>query len=325
METPHPCIFEGRNKRKTLETARASVANAIGANPANVIFTSGATEAINHVLSPRMRAGGAEISVSRLYVGSSEHMCVLQGGRFSSEQIGHINISNAGLIDLDHLKSLLENHDYGAGVPLVAVQFANNETGVIQPLAEIAQTVHANDGLLMVDAVQALGKVPVVITDTGADFLVISSHKIGGPQGGGALVLASGSLSPVPLISGGGQESYHRGGTENVAAIAGFGAACDWQINNLTENIKKYAILDSIEAGLGTISLEAGNGIAPPVFFGKAENRIANTSCFSVPGITAETALVGLDLEGISVSSGSGVFLWQGETEPRFESNGCNT
>lgn len=297
--------FEGRNARKRLEVARRQLADLIQANPANIIFTSGATEAANHVLSPIIRGGGHEIAISRLYVGATEHPCVLQGGRFQPESVEVLPVSNHGLIDMGALESALNQHDHSRGAPLVAIQYANNETGVVQPIREIADAVHQSDGFLVVDAVQALGKVKVSMDETNADFLFVSSHKIGGPQGVGALVLANGSVSPQPLIKGGGQESYHRGGTENLAAIAGFGAACEWHNEKLTENIQKFALRDSIEDGLSTISREAGNEVPQPVFFGKSVTRLSNTSCFAVEGVKAETALVALDLDGISVSSGS--------------------
>ena len=297
--------FEGREARKAVELSRNNLANLIGANPANVIFTSGATEAANHVLSPVMRAGGQQLSISRLYISATEHPCILQGGRMQPEQTVVLKVLEGGTVDLEALRQELQNHELDEGLPLVCVQHANNETGIVQPVSEIAELVHAHDGLLVVDAVQSLGKMPFTMAETGADFLILSSHKIGGPQGAGALVLANGNLSPKPLISGGGQENYHRGGTENVAAIAGFGAACAWHSDNLTKNIKNFSLRDSIESGISTISLERNNGIHQPVFFGKSEMRLGNTSCFSVPGVKAETALVALDLEGISVSSGS--------------------
>ncbi|MGI9352409.1 MAG: cysteine desulfurase family protein [Rhizobiaceae bacterium] len=297
--------FEGREARKTVELTRRNLADLIDANPANVIFTSGATEAANHVLSPKMRSGGQQLPVARLYVSATEHPCILLGGRVAPEQTTILKVLESGTIDLEALRHDLGNHDHTQGLPLVSVQHANNETGIIQPVLEVADIVHEHDGLLVVDAVQSLGKLPFGMADTGADFLIFSSHKIGGPQGAGALVLANGGISPEPLVSGGGQESFHRGGTENVAAIAGFGAACEWHANNLTKNIKNFCLRDSIESGISTISQESGNGLRQPVFFGKSENRLGNTSCFSVPGVRAETALVALDLEGISVSSGS--------------------
>jgi len=297
--------FEGRDARKKLEAARLQLGKLIEANPANIIFTSGATEAANHVLCPTLRAGGNELNITQLYVSATEHPCVLQGGRFPADQVTTLPVLESGLLDLDGLREAMERHDHAAGAAMVAVQFANNETGILQPVSQIADIVHEHDGFLVVDAVQALGKVPFTMAETGSDFLFLSSHKIGGPQGAGALVLASGNTSPKPLLCGGGQENYHRGGTENVVAIAGFGAACDWHRENLTKKPHKSALRDSIEAGLSTISLEAGNEISQPVFFGKGETRLENTTCFSVPGIRAETALVALDLDGVSVSSGS--------------------
>ncbi|MEM7067682.1 MAG: cysteine desulfurase family protein [Pseudomonadota bacterium] len=297
--------YEGRAGRKSIEQARVSVASLVGAKPANVIFTSGATEAANHALSPVLKAGGQELDVSKLYVSATEHPCVLQGGRFPENRIIKLPVNDCGILDFDAMNGALQGHDYAEGAPMVALQLANNETGVIQPVREVADIVHEHDGFLVVDAVQGLGKSKVSVAELGADFMFVSSHKIGGPQGAGALILANGSLSPVSLIGGGGQENYHRAGTENIAAIAGFGVACEWQSVNLNNNIKKSGVRDSIEAGLSTISLETGNGVAAPVFFGKTENRIPNTTCFSVPGIRAETALVALDLDGISVSSGS--------------------
>ena len=297
--------FEGREARKTIEDSRSTLAELIGADPSGVIFTSGATEAANHALAPHIRKNGKEIKLSALYHSAIEHPCVLSGGWFSADKRHSIPVTEGGVVDVPLLESLLSRHDSETGAPLVAVMLANNETGIIQPVAEIAELVHSHDGYLVVDAVQALGKVPVSIAALDADFLIFSSHKIGGPQGCGALVMADKTLSPSPLISGGGQENFHRAGTENTAAIAGFGAACRWHLENLTKNVNISTLRDSIEDRISTISLESGNGVSQPVFFGKSQKRLANTSCFAVAGIKAETALVALDLAGISVSSGS--------------------
>jgi len=282
-----------------------SLASLIDCKPTNIIFTSGATEAANHILSPNIRASGHPRQVSKLYVSETEHPCILAGGRFQAEDVVQIPVSQSGIVDMDALSAALEGHDSASGFPMVAVQYANNETGVVQPLLEIAELVNANDGIFIVDAVQALGKEQFTLEETGADFLILSSHKIGGPQGVGAIVLRDSSLSAAPLLTGGGQENYHRGGTENVAAIAGFGAACEWHKENLSNFSKISSLRDSIEAALSTISQDTGNKVAAPVFFGASEQRLANTSCFAVPCIKAETALMGLDLEGIALSSGS--------------------
>ncbi|MBO6816564.1 MAG: cysteine desulfurase [Rhizobiaceae bacterium] len=297
--------FEGRNARKSVEVARKSLAGLLDCDPSGIVFTSGATEAANHVLSPLLRAGGQAITVSRLYMGATEHPCVMSGGRFRAEDCEILPVTQDGRLDLSALENTLENHDHAIGAPMVAVQLANNETGVVQPVAEIADIVHGNDGFLVVDAVQALGKLSFNLAETGADFLFVSSHKIGGPQGAGALVLRTPSLSPQPLLEGGGQENYHRAGTENVASIAGFGAACEWHAKNMTKKVMISGFRDSIEEQIVTISQETGNRNGPPVFFGKTTKRLGNTSCFAVPGIRAETALMALDLDGVSLSSGS--------------------
>lgn len=321
---PSSVHHEGRHARRLVEQARSHVAGLIGANSQNIIFTSGATEAASHALSPVMRAGGQELIISRLYLNATEHPCVLSGGRFNPDQIEVLGVLESGILDCDALETALSSHDYSKGLPLVAVQLANSETGVIQPIQKISEIVHSHEGFLLVDAVQALGKIPLSMAEIGADFLMLSGHKVGAPKGVGALVLADGSLSPAPLLTGGGQENYHRAGTENLAAIAGFGAACDRHRENLTENIKKFGIRDSIEAGISTISLEAGNEIAQPVFFGKSEIRLANTSCFTVDGVKAETALVALDLEGISVSSGSACSSGKVKKSHVLEAMGAN-
>ena len=298
---------EGRAARAIVEKARRQLAEAVGVSAGQVIFNSGASEAAAHALSPVLRAGGAEIPVSRLYVGATEHACVLAGGRFAPEAIETLPVDATGMLDLAALKDALAGHDNAAGSPMVAVQLANNETGVIQPMEKIAELVHAHDGFLVVDAVQALGRVPLSVPELGAHFVLLSSHKIGGPQGAGALILGNGTISPVPLIRGGGQESFNRAGTENVAAIAGFGAAAEIAAQTAGEMGAIAALRDSIETGITTICGEAGNKAGEPVFFGRdaAGGRLANTSCFAVPGIRAETALISLDLAGVAVSSGS--------------------
>ena len=298
---------EGRAARGLVEKARRQLAEAVGVSAGQVVFTSGASEAAAHALSPILRAGGAEIPVSRLYISATEHPCVLAGGRFAPEAIEILPVDATGMLDMAALAEALAGHDGKAGSPMVAVQLANNETGVIQPIEKIAELVHARDGFLVVDAVQALGRIPFSVPELGAHFVLLSSHKTGGPQGAGALILGNGTISPVPLIRGGGQESFNRAGTENVAAIAGFGAAAALAGQTAGEMGVIAALRDSIEDGITTICGEAGNKAGAPVFFGReaAGGRLANTSCFAVPGIKAETALISLDLAGVAVSSGS--------------------
>lgn len=302
---PSSVHHEGRAGRKILEKARAELGAAIGAKGNQIVFTSGASEAATHALSPIIRAGGREVRVSRLYVSAIEHPCVLAGGRFNKDQLSFLKVSEAGLVDLDYLEEMLKAHDHAAGAPMVAVMLANNETGAVQPIDAIADLVHAHNGFLVVDAVQALGKLAVDVSGLSAHFIIVSSHKIGGPKGAGALIFGDASISPQPMILGGGQENFQRGGTENIVAIAGFGAAAA-EFSSLTVKIEQIKRLrDSIEAGVSTICSEAGNKAGAPVFFSQEVTRLPNTSCFSVPGVKAETALISLDLAGIAVSSGS--------------------
>ena len=297
--------LEGREARKHIEKSRIEIASCLDCAPANVIFSSGATEAASHALAGGLKINEIIVPVGRLIVSSCEHPCVLQGGHIKEQLISVLPVTEDGLVDLVALEQMVGEHKPAHGALIVAVQHANNETGVLQPVYDVSEVVHAVGGYLLVDAVQTFGRIPFSLYDLGADFLIASSHKIGGPKGAGALVLAKGNVSPVPLVRGGGQENYHRGGTENVAAIAGFSAACTWQKENMTKNLKISSLRDSIEEGISTISLEAGNEIAQPTFFGKGVERLPNTSCFSVAGVRAETALVALDLDGIAVSSGS--------------------
>jgi len=302
---PSSVHAEGRALRKFVEDARASLAAAIGCAPRQVVFTSGATEAANHALSPVLRKGGREVAVSRLYVSAIEHPCVLRGGRFGASAVETLPVTEAGVVDLAALERALARHDRDAGAPMVSLMLANNETGAIQPIAEAARLVRAAGGYLVVDAVQAMGRIGIPLASFGADFLLLSSHKIGGPQGAGALILGDPELSPVPHLRGGGQERGHRPGTENVAAIAGFGAAAAAIPAALAQTGHVARLRDSIEDGLRTISRQTGNRVGEPVFFGAGGDRLPNTSCFAVPGIRAETALIALDLAGVAVSSGS--------------------
>lgn len=301
---PSSIHAEGRNMRKHVEHARSLIADHLGCLPGQIIFTSGATEAANQALSPAIQVSGRQTNASRLYVAATEHPCVLSGGRFDPSDIETVPVFENGVIDSDALDEILARHDATQGAPLVGVMLANNETGVIQPIGKVGEIVRRHGGYLVVDAVQGLGKIEIDLAGLGADFVLLSAHKIGGPQGAGALVLGSKSVSPASLLTGGGQESYHRAGTENVAAIAGFGAAVA-QLSEKPDCGEIRALRDSMEAGLRTISMETGDDMAEPVVFSRDAERLANTICFAVPGISAETALISLDLAGIAVSSGS--------------------
>jgi cysteine desulfurase len=289
---PSSVHAEGRQARRLVEDARAALASAVASRPQNVVFTSGGTEANALALTPRQRRGAGE-PVRRLLVSAIEHTSVLAGGRFAAEAIETINVTGSGLIDLDHLRRLL-----AAGPPaLVSVMLANNETGAIQPVAEVASMVRAADGLLHVDAIQALGKIPLDIRSIAADLVTFSAHKVGGPKGVGALVLAEDVQALEPMLRGGGQELGRRAGTENVAGIAAFGAALRAATAGLPDMARIVALRNRLEAGLDQ---------TPDVIrFSSDAPRLPNTTLFTVPGLKAETAVIGFDLEGIAVSSGS--------------------
>ena len=284
---------EGRRARRLVEDARAAVADAVGALPRNVVFTSGGTEANALALTPGLRLGGGA-PAQRLVISAIEHASVLAGGRFAAEARSTVSVSGSGLVHPDRLREAL------AGVPpaLVSVMLANNETGAIQPIAEVAEIVHAAGCLLHVDAIQAFGKIPFNINILNADLVTVSAHKIGGPKGVGALVWAEGVQGLEPLLRGGGQERGHRAGTENVAGIAGFGAAVKAAMGALENDaIRLESLRNRLESGLRQTP-----GL---LIFSDEVRRLPNTTLFTVPGLKAETAVIGFDLAGIAVSSGS--------------------
>ena len=285
---------EGRGARRLIEEARRQVAALAGAEAKQVTFVGGATEANALALTPAIEADGNKAPRERLFVSAVEHPSVLAGGRFAPEQVEILPVDRDGRVDPATLAAALAK----AERPLVSVMLANNETGVIQPIAEIAGIVHAANGLLHIDAVQAAGRIPLDMSALGADLMSLSSHKLGGPQGAGALIVR-GRLSVAPLIRGGGQERGIRAGTENVAAIAGFGAAAEAARASLaTDAARMAALRDRLEAGLRAATPDA-------VIFAAGVNRLPNTTLVAVPGIKAETALIAFDLNGIAVSSGS--------------------
>ena len=290
---PSSVHAEGRKARRLVEDARAAVAGAVGALPRNLVFTSSGTEANALALTPGLRLkSGAP--VQRLVVSAIEHASVLAGGRFPAEAIVTVGVSGSGLVHLDRLRETLA----GGPPALVSVMLANNETGAVQPIAEVAEIVHAAGCVLHVDAIQALGKIPFDINVLNADLATVSAHKIGGPKGVGALVWTEAVQGLEPLLRGGGQERGHRAGTENVAGIAGFGAAVKAAMGML----KKDAIrLESLRNRLET-GLRQTPGL---LIFSQDVQRLPNTTLFTVPGLRAETAVIGFDLAGIAVSSGS--------------------
>lgn len=291
---PSSVHAEGRAARALVEAAREKIAALVGGRARNVIFTSGATEALNLALSAHWR--GPHGAPARLLLGATEHVAALDGHGFG-DKAGSLPVDGNGVLDLAALDAALSH----AGSPvLLCLQAANNETGVLQPVAAAAEKVHAAGGLVVCDAVQAAGRIPCTFETTGADMLVISSHKIGGPQGAGALVLRDAALHcDRPLIRGGGQERGLRAGTENVAAIAGFGAAVEEALSHAADEAAHVAALrDRLESEL--------LGLAPSAtIFGATAPRLPNTCAFAISGLSAETALMAFDLAGVALSSGS--------------------
>jgi cysteine desulfurase len=293
---PSSIHTEGRAARHIVETAREQVAAMVGAEPRNVLFTAGGTEANMLALSPKTRLkGGCE----RLVVSAIEHPSVRAGGRFLDAAVETVAVTSAGEIDLAGLERRMATLAADQVRPLVSIMLANNETGVVQPICEVARVVHNAGGLLHVDAVQAAGRITCDIGVLGADLITLSGHKIGGPKGIGALVKRDHALDLDPLVSGGGQERGARAGTENVAGIAGFGAAAAAAHANMAaEGARMRALRDGLEAGLRKAT--------PAVtIFGAEAERLPNTTLFAAPGMKAETSVIAFDLEGVAVSSGA--------------------
>jgi len=294
VATPSSVHSEGRAARGLVERARGQVAALVGAEAKEIVFTSGATEANALALAPDLVAKGRPVTCGRLFVSAIEHSSVLSGSRFAPEQVERLPVTADGVIDLAALKTAIAD----VTAPLVSVMHANNETGVIQPIAEIATIVHEAGGFLHVDAVQTAGRIACDSAVLGADMLTVSSHKIGGPQGAGALIMR-GVQPAAALLRGGGQERGFRAGTENVAAIAGFGTAAEAAAATYEADADRMAALrDRFETLLKIAAPEA-------VVFGAKVPRLPNTSYFSAPGLKAETAVISFDLNGVALSSGS--------------------
>ncbi len=292
---------EGRTARAMIEAARGEIGDFAGVAAENVVFTSGGTEALNLALTPHIGSPGSESRpFDLLLAAAGEHSAVLTGHRFPSAQLELVGLTPSGMLDTEALDAALACALAGGRRVMLAVQSANNETGVVQPVAAAAEKVHAMGGYLVCDAVQAVGKLDCEIGSLGADAIVLSAHKFGGPQGVGAVCFASDSTHiRDALLRGGGQERGLRGGTENVAGIVGMAAALGAAKARLHE---QGAVLsgwrDELEADVSRIAPDA-------VFFGAGAERLPNTSCFALPGVEAQLLLMSLDLEGIAVSSGS--------------------
>ena len=271
----------GRLAGRLIEDARDEVAALVGANPNDVLFTGCGTESNNLAL--------LGVKCENQFVSAIEHPSVLA----ASGTAQSIPVDADGIIDLQALERLL---DAVSGRSLVSVMLANNETGVIQPVSEVVRIAKKRDALVHCDAIQGAGKLDVDMTALGVDLMSLSAHKIGGPQGVGALIVKAG-VDIEPLIRGGGQERRKRAGTENVAGIAGFGAAARDALKGLDRMASLCVWRDQLIAGV--------RNWASVQVFGEAAARLPNTVCITMPGVAAETQLMAFDLAGISVSSGS--------------------
>ena len=301
-ETGNPSSVhaEGRRAREHIEAAREKVAALVNAKVRNVTFTSGGTEANMTALMPQVVAL-EDASATHCFVSAIEHPSALSGGRFRPSEVSEIAVRTDGTVDVPGFAAQLESfRANNPSMPFMAsVMLANNETGAVQPVAEIAELVHELKGILHCDAVQAAGKIDIDIASLGADMLTLSAHKFGGPQGVGALVLGDGLEDfSSALLRGGGQEMRRRAGTENVAGIAGFGVAAEIAARDVGDFQRIGELRDQLEARIKAISPDA-------VVFAGGAARLANTSCFAVPGMKAETSVIGLDLEGVAASAGS--------------------
>ena len=285
---------DGQAALRRVEQARRVAGKALCARADDIVFTSGGTEALNLALHSAVTAGGA----GRILISAIEHEAVADTARASGLPVEEIPVTRDGTADLDWLAARLARWDADAdGRPVLALMLANNEIGTIQPVAEAIRLVRERDGLAVVDAIQAVGKIPVDFAALGADYMALSAHKFGGPQGVGALVMACDAPS-ARHQRGGGQEKGRRSGTLNVAGIAGLGVALDAAVAGLGDFAGLAALRDRIAAGLKTV--------APDILvLGEGADRLPNTLGIAVPGWKGETQVMALDLAGFSVSAGS--------------------
>jgi cysteine desulfurase len=276
----------GRRARARVETARAQVGELVGADPTAVVFNSGGTEANAQAIASALAAG-----CERLIVSATEHPCVAEAAANAGAPVEVLPVDANGVVDLDWLAQALAR----PGRAVVAVHHANNESGVIQPVVEAAALVRAAGGWLHVDAIQSAGKIPVDMRVLDADSLTLSAHKLGGPQGVGALILKEG-VSGVRILHGAGQERGLRAGTENVPGIAGFGVAADCAARDLKTMASHVGWRDSAEARVKA---------AGATVIGADVARLPNTLFMAVEGWDSPQQLIILDLAGVMVSAGS--------------------
>ncbi|MFK7839608.1 MAG: cysteine desulfurase family protein [Bdellovibrionales bacterium] len=297
MQTAHNASavhYAGREGRKIVENARETIAKLVKLPPSQIIFNSGATEGNNTVLN----AFEKEYPNELILVSSIEHPSVLE----TETKTQTIPVTKHGIIDLNALETLLTDNK----ISLVSTMMVNNETGIIQPIKDIADLTHKHGALLHVDAVQAAGRIAINAAELEIDFLTLSAHKIGGPQGIGALCMRLCGITPT-LLHGGGQEKSARAGTENVAGITGFATATDLAIKELENYQSRLSKLQS--------TLENGLSKFPNVkIYGQDQNRVCNTTLISISGLSSETLLMNFDLDRIAISNGSACS--SGKVEP---------
>ena len=284
----------GRAARGVLEKARTAIGGAIGSRAEDIVLTGGGTEADNLAVHGVVAAleGNCTFIVSAI-----EHEAIVKAAAHSGARVQTAYVTAQGALDLEDLAKRMSAWDHdNFGTPVLCLMLANNEPGVIQPVAEAAAIMREAGGLTICDGVQGLGKIPVNVAMLGVDYLSLSAHKIGGPQGAGALWHRAGA--PLKAIQhGGGQERGLRSGTENVAAMAGFGAAVEAAVRDMPKYFALAVHRDAMEARL---EREAG-----VIVMGKDSKRLAGTSNFAKPGFAAETQVMAMDLAGVCVSAGS--------------------
>ena len=285
----------GRRTRARIETARAQVAELVGADATAVIFSSGGTESNAQALASALSTG-----CERVIVSATEHPCVAEAAIVSGAPVEVLPVDGDGVIDLVWLEAALAK----PGRPFVAIHHANNESGVTQPIETAAALVRAADGWLHVDAIQSAGKIPVDIRALDADTLTLSAHKLGGPQGVGALVLKAGREA-VKILHGAGQERGLRAGTENAPGIVGFGVSADCAARDLEASASHVAWRDAAEARVKA---------AGATIIGEAAPRLPNTLFMAVEGWDSPQQLITLDLQSVMVSAGSACS--SGKTKP---------
>ncbi len=315
----------GRKASSLIEHARENVGKFINCDPKGIIFTSSCTEANNTVLTPFWRGCGFDVPLQGLFYSAVEHSCIIQGGAFAANERTAIPVDENGIVKADVLREMLASRTVP---PLVSIMLANNETGVIQPIAELADIVHEYNGFFHVDAAQAFGRIPIDMQALKADVVTFTAHKAGGPLGVGVIAKKSHQFElSDPLIKGGGQEKGQRAGTQNVVAIAGLGAVALRHCEERSDEAIQSCHSEHSEESRSFTSVQDDNVLdcrvafqAPrnddleqsllslfpnATIFGKNAPRLPNTTLFAIPNVTAEKALMAFDLAGVALSSGS--------------------